>query len=306
MIETILNPSFFYDYLITNENYSNDFSLYALKNNFDKLHLNIFNSFGEAFDQQELTYSNNDVKFIENKITIGNFRYIGTQTDDYSIFPHYAEIFKLQILSFKDQEEDIKLLLDNFAFQLNGRFEEFTQKDNNEKSHNYKIAFSLGDDGGTAIWSDVEDLNGIECIKGTLMIIALVSEGVAYGNNIKLIASDFNDYEIKFLVSSGKTTNEIIADSDTSSQLYKNYINRSTNNISFASELLDDDFSKDIYKEWLKPTGKTYNFKLINDLFGDGKEFNEEILVLKISDVEFNFPLNQPVTYNITFVRGVE
>jgi len=55
----ILNPEYFYKYLITNEDFSNDFSLYAKKNSYNNIDLEVFDSYGTHFNQQELVYDEN-------------------------------------------------------------------------------------------------------------------------------------------------------------------------------------------------------------------------------------------------------
>ena len=67
--QTILNPYFFYEYIISNEGHSNEFALLAIKNKYPNIKLKIFDSFGDYQHQQEEVFNSESNSWIEEKQT---------------------------------------------------------------------------------------------------------------------------------------------------------------------------------------------------------------------------------------------
>lgn len=298
----ILNPEFFYKYLITNEGFSNDFSLYALNTYLDEkgeikkyFDLDVSNLAGEWLEGQTNTY---DTLTDDQELTIGNFQYLNTVINEMVLFPQYTEIFKLEVLGFeKDREKYIKFF-DDFANKVNNTFD-VVEIDGKQCD----LVISLGDY-SLPVYSTRFDLGGTERFMISMSFLITVTSELVNSNKIKLSfkTSDgsyesipYNDFKL------GRSTG--LSPDNRASKEQKYYYEKSNFAFNFTGLYFLSEFCKTLMRYAYDPNKLetvTQTIKLEDEALGVTQEY-----LVNISSIEVAYSFGAPVAYSVSFQPSV-
>jgi len=308
----VINPEIFYKYLITNEDFQNDLSLFAKNTYLDDtgnlqtyFNFDISNQSGEWLENQVNTMNTeND----DDETTFGNFRYLSTVVSEEAMFPVYSELFSLQLICFEKDREKIVKFFDDYATELNNHQTEMNLEDDDGTPHEYDILIELGEL-STPEYGDKQDIGGAERFILDLSFSITVSTGIITSKKIKLyhILDDSNE-EIPYIELTIDRSNELNVDNRASYE--KKYdVNKSDFSITLSALYTNNTFSNSVmdYVFEKENAGAPLTIHYVDQSSGvkdtiEGFDIynREKTFELCFSGANIKYSFGQPVSYSVS------